>query len=91
MPWPIIHFAIAYRFRPTPAFLLGSVAPDAVLVKKEVYEAKVKSHLGRNPTIHDYLEFLKSNVNKNKFPDDHFDFFLGYIAHIYGLYLKISA
>ncbi|TCZ69298.1 hypothetical protein E0485_23955 [Paenibacillus albiflavus] len=86
MPWPMIHFAIANRYhhnQPKPAYLLGCVAPDAVLVRKDVQEGKEKSHLGRNPSIDEFLAFLNANVDVGRFPDDHIDFFLGYIAHIY--------
>jgi len=51
MPWPIVHFSIAFRMfggPPQGDFLLGSIAPDAVQFREDKL-SKAKSHL-RNRT-----------------------------------------
>jgi Zinc dependent phospholipase C len=83
MPWPMIHFAIANRYLHSPAYLLGSIAPDAVLARENIQDSKVKSHLGRNTSLNDYLDFLKKNVDLSINSNEHINFFLGYISHIY--------
>ncbi|MFS1513249.1 zinc dependent phospholipase C family protein [Chengkuizengella sp. SCS-71B] len=82
----MIHFTIAYKYyngRPEPSFLLGSVAPDAVLVRKKDTEGKIKSHLGRSLETDDYLNFMKSNYITNIKDRNYFNFLLGYIAHVF--------
>jgi len=65
MPWPMIHFSIAYRYsdyKPKPSLLLGSVAPDAVLVRERDKAGKLKPHLyndlGKVPNFDVYADFL---------------------------------
>jgi len=89
MPWPMIHFSIAYRYsdyNPTPSLLLGSVAPDAVLVRERDKAGKLKSHLyndlGKVPNIDVYVDFIRQNTI-NSFDEDYKLFLFGYISHVY--------
>jgi len=88
MPWPMIHFSIAYRYsdyKPTPSLLLGSVAPDAVLVRELDKIGKLKSHLykdfGKVPNNDVYVDFIRQNTT-NSFDEDYKLFLFGYISHI---------
>jgi hypothetical protein len=85
MPWPMIHFSIAYQLfeNPTPIFLLGSIAPDAVLVRGNDKEGKLRSHLGRHSETEDFLEFIRGNIISAEVDGNYSQFLLGYIAHIY--------
>jgi len=85
----MVHFAIATIIsssEPSPTFLIGSIAPDAIHVKDKVTRKdKGYTHLiseGRFPS----LEILKENclIYLNRKPEDDWkDFVLGYFAHIY--------
>ncbi|MDP5275664.1 hypothetical protein [Chengkuizengella axinellae] len=98
MPWPMTHFSVAFQYleHPDPAFLLGSIAPDAVLVRDNDIKGKVKSHLGKNPNIEDYFNFIRINKGDEIIDQQYSQFLLGYIAHIFvdlkwaELKLKIS-
>jgi len=54
MPLPLVHLAIAMRLyegrgRPSPSFLLGSIAPDAIHMRKDATTAdKHRVHLVRD-------------------------------------------
>ncbi|GGD77996.1 hypothetical protein [Paenibacillus nasutitermitis] len=89
MPWPMVHFAIAeqlYVTDPTPHFLLGSIAPDAIHMREHATrEHKGVTHLvceGKLPSIEQLrnhcLNYWKLNHN-NAWKD----YILGYFAHLY--------
>jgi len=85
----MIHFSIAYRYsdyKPKPSLLLGSVAPDAVLVRERDKAGKLKSHLyndlGRVPNIDVYADFIRQNT-VNSFDEDYKLFLFGYISHVH--------
>ncbi|XEC97592.1 zinc dependent phospholipase C family protein [Paenibacillus tarimensis] len=84
----MIHFSIAYRLYnnyPSASFVLGSVAPDAVLVRHNDKSGKLKSHLvrgsGQHPEIQDLIDFVKTNLTDHN--NDRRDFLFGYASHIY--------
>ena len=69
MPWPMIHFAVAnrmYEGQVSPAFLLGSIAPDAIHAREgATRKEKMRSHFVRNDRLADpvlltskYLEYI---------------------------------
>lgn len=89
MPWPMVHFATAIRLslsNPSPNFLLGSIAPDAIHMREYVTrEEKGVTHFvseGRLPDVEvikeNCLRYLSLNTKQ-----DWKDFILGYFAHIY--------
>ncbi|MFB9326308.1 zinc dependent phospholipase C family protein [Paenibacillus aurantiacus] len=89
MPYPMVHFAIASALcsrQPTPAFLIGSIAPDAVHVRGQVTRAeKGITHFvaeGQFPS----LEMLRAACLHYSSQNDDADwqaYILGYFAHIY--------
>ncbi|WP_199618680.1 zinc dependent phospholipase C family protein [Paenibacillus alkalitolerans] len=87
MPWPMVHFSIAYEMfegNPCNEFLLGSIAPDAVQLRNDKI-SKAKSHLhhsrGECPDWSGLVDFYYTKVNDSK--DDGFKMFLlGYVSHI---------
>jgi len=87
MPWPMIHFTIAYRMfdgHPHQDFLLGSIAPDAVHFSSDK-SAKVISHLhntrGNSPDWSGLIDFYDNRINDFK-GDSYKMFILGYLSHI---------
>lgn len=69
MPWPMVHFAVAneiYEGQASPAFLLGSIAPDAIHAREgATRKEKMLSHFVRNDRLADpvlltskYLEYI---------------------------------
>jgi hypothetical protein len=88
MPWPMIHFWIAYRMfdeHPPQAFLLGSIAPDAVQVREDDKNSKAKSHLhdirGTHPDWSGLFDFYNARISAYKTKEYKF-FLLGYLSHI---------
>ncbi|AEI39726.1 zinc dependent phospholipase C family protein [Paenibacillus mucilaginosus] len=89
MPYPMVHFAIASELclcMPTPSFLIGSIAPDAIHVRENVtrkdkgithfvYEDKFPSIEVLKGKCLYYLSLLDDVDWKN--------YILGYFAHIY--------
>ncbi|WP_138493804.1 hypothetical protein [Paenibacillus pinistramenti] len=89
MPWPMVHFAVAQALFgdiPSPSFLIGSIAPDAIHVREKITrEDKGRTHLvqeGNLPgaevifqTCRQYLERSGDRAWK--------DFVRGYFTHIY--------
>ncbi|UHA71927.1 zinc dependent phospholipase C family protein [Paenibacillus sp. 481] len=89
MPWPMVHFAIATKVassKPSPHFLLGSIAPDAIHMRNQITrEQKGITHLvseGKFPSIETVrshcLEYLSQHTERAWK-----EFVLGYFAHIY--------
>jgi hypothetical protein len=89
MPWPMVHFAIATKVSlssPSPNFLLGSIAPDAIHMRDNMTrEDKGLTHLvseDRLPSI----EIIKTNclyyLDKNS-ETTWKEYISGYFAHIY--------
>ncbi|NOU94293.1 hypothetical protein GC093_13845 [Paenibacillus sp. LMG 31456] len=86
MPWSMIHFSIAIRVFGTqvnPSFLLGSIAPDAVMIRERGKVSKSKSHLLNKTTgqTEDFFTFYESH--SKLCTDQNFKpFLLGYISHV---------
>jgi hypothetical protein len=84
MPWPMIHFSIAYRMfggNPDNDFLLGSIAPDAVQFRENKAISHLHNSRGNPPDWSGLIDFYKARVNIYK--DDAYKMFLlGYISHI---------
>lgn len=89
MPWPMVHFAIAtkvYVTDPSPSFLLGSIAPDAIHMRHNVTRKdKGYTHLvseDKLPSIEiikkNCLEYLNQNTEV-----EWKEYILGYFAHLY--------
>ncbi|NOU93256.1 hypothetical protein GC093_08495 [Paenibacillus sp. LMG 31456] len=89
MPWPMVHFAIAAKvasLEPSPSFLLGSIAPDAIHMRDHATrKEKGITHLvseDKFPSIEilkrECLSYLSLNINL-----DWKEYILGYFAHIY--------
>ncbi|MFE5321867.1 hypothetical protein ACFQ88_24535 [Paenibacillus sp. NPDC056579] len=89
MPYPMVHFAIASELclcKPTPSFLIGSIAPDAIHVRENVTR-KDKGithfvHKDKFPSIEMLEEKCLYYLNLND-DVDWKDYTLGYFAHIY--------
>ncbi len=89
MPYPMVHFAIASELclrNPSPSFLIGSIAPDAVHVRDNVTrKEKGITHFvceDRFPSIEVLKERCLDYLNLND-EIDWKDYVLGYFAHIY--------
>lgn len=89
MPWPMVHFAVTYKLSfsdPSPAFLLGSISPDAIHAREHVTrQDKGVTHFVREerfPSIETLqnacIEYLDKDRNA-----EWKEFILGYFAHIY--------
>ncbi|GGG61139.1 hypothetical protein [Paenibacillus radicis (ex Gao et al. 2016)] len=89
MPWPMVHFAVAEEVctaEPSPHFLLGSIAPDAIHRREaSTREDKKFTHLfesGKFSTIERLkdrcLHYWVQNTDA-----EWRDFVRGYFAHIY--------
>lgn len=86
----MVHFAIAERLHhhePSPEFLLGSIAPDAIHMRENSNrQDKNKTHLGAEdgamPDLITFRNFCIVNLNKSK--DNGWNqFILGYVSHLY--------
>jgi hypothetical protein len=89
MPYPMVHFAIASELclrNPSPSFLIGSIAPDAIHVRDNVTrKEKGITHLvceDKFPSIKVLRERCRYYLNLND-EVDWKDYVLGYFAHIY--------
>lgn len=88
MPWPMLHFSIAFKMfdgNPPPPFLLGSIAPDAIHARLDDRSAKAKSHLhgctGSSPNWDGLSDFYMSRIDD--FKDEENKLFMqGYVGHI---------
>lgn len=89
MPWPMVHFAVAERLfgdRVTPAFVLGSIAPDAIHMRNgttrddkrvtHLYQGKFRPDRGR-------LERFAAEQTSGCHDVRRLDFIRGYAAHIW--------
>ncbi|MDM5279069.1 hypothetical protein ACN9MH_08040 [Paenibacillus silvae] len=90
MPWPMVHFAIASEIvsqHPSPALLLGSLAPDSIHVRTNVRSEKAKTHLMAEehvfPTDVDFQHIIESNRIRMLQETSYLQYICGYIAHIY--------
>ncbi|AZN40978.1 hypothetical protein [Paenibacillus albus] len=89
MPWPMVHFGIAeklYKGQPSPSFLLGSIAPDAIHVRGQVTRAeKGATHFvtgDRFPSV-EQLKYHCLHHLSHVSETEQADFVRGYIAHVY--------
>lgn len=89
MPWPMVHFAVAQKLslpHPMPAFLLGSISPDAIHAREHVTRSeKGATHLvqeGRFPSIATLQAACNSYLEQDR-NSEWLAFVLGYFAHIY--------
>ncbi|MCS7462561.1 zinc dependent phospholipase C family protein [Paenibacillus doosanensis] len=87
MPWPMIHFSIAFQMfggHPPHDFFLGSIAPDAVQFREDKL-SKAKSHLrdgmGSYPEWPGLIDFYDNRVQYDK-DAGYTMFLLGYLSHI---------
>lgn len=89
MPWPMIHFAIAANssnLDPSPSFLIGSIAPDAIHMRDHMNRKdKGMTHLVDDdglPNIEKLTMHCLDYLNMNS--DEEWQKFVrGYFAHIY--------
>lgn len=92
MPLPMVHFWVAVRMAqeqgtfPSPEFLLGSIAPDAVHVRPEYGRAhKRRSHLNDPPDTDDHARvraFLLERGRDTGADDAAARYMIGYAAHV---------
>jgi hypothetical protein len=86
----MVHFAIAeklFNHEPSSAFLLGSLAPDAIHSRENTdRQDKNRTHLckkdGSMPDLVTLENFCKTNLNKHEEPDWK-SFVLGYASHVF--------
>ncbi|MBB3072337.1 hypothetical protein FHS14_005369 [Paenibacillus baekrokdamisoli] len=86
----MVHFAIVerlYKHEPSPEFILGSLAPDAIHVREQATrEDKNRTHLGNAdgsmPTLLTFSNFCAANLNQSD-EKGWKEFVLGYITHVY--------
>jgi hypothetical protein len=89
MPWPMVHFSIAEKLfdhDPSPEFLLGSIAPDAIHMRANTTrQDKGRTHLceddGTMPNLQTFSDFCKRHVTQND--HDNNQLILGYVSHLY--------
>ncbi|CAN7444796.1 zinc dependent phospholipase C family protein [Paenibacillus sp. LjRoot56] len=89
MPWPMVHFSIAekcFDHDPSPEFLLGSIAPDAIHMRANTTRKdKGRTHLceddGTMPNLQTFSDFCKRHITHNDHDND--QFILGYVSHLY--------
>ncbi|NOU65435.1 hypothetical protein GC096_15480 [Paenibacillus sp. LMG 31461] len=89
MPWPMVHFSIAEKIfdhDPSPEFLLGSIAPDAIHMRANTTrQDKGRTHLceedGTMPNLQTFSEFCKRHLTHNDLDTN--QFILGYVSHLY--------
>ncbi|WP_211747605.1 hypothetical protein [Paenibacillus sp. Marseille-Q4541] len=90
MPWPMVHLTVAHlvqQGRPSPSFVLGNIAPNAVLTRNNVNDQmKWASHLcaveGVLPRVREIQQFHVSHT-KVHLGEEYRQFLLGYAAHLY--------
>ncbi|HEX2618590.1 MAG TPA: zinc dependent phospholipase C family protein [Phototrophicaceae bacterium] len=88
MPLPMVHLAVAVQLAaqhaqfPSPAFLLGSIAPDAIHMRQDAgYDDKQRTHLDQlADTDHRQLQTLLAE--RLMLPDSEAAFAAGYAAHL---------
>ncbi|MBC8170774.1 MAG: zinc dependent phospholipase C family protein [Anaerolineae bacterium] len=88
MPLPMVHLAVAVQLAaqrqqlPSPAFLLGSIAPDAIHMRLDAdYEDKQRSHLNQLDDLeHRQLQALLAQYGDRAAPLPAFA--AGYAAHL---------
>lgn len=85
----MVHFGIAeklYDGQPSPSFLLGSIAPDAIHARGQVTRAeKGATHFvtgERLPSVEQLKQACLHYLGDER-ESDRADYVLGYIAHIY--------
>ncbi|SEO47758.1 hypothetical protein SAMN04487895_10822 [Paenibacillus sophorae] len=93
MPWPMVNFAISTNLSfgdPSPNFLLGSIAPDAIHMRGYISrEEKGVTHLVRNdrlPAKELIMEKCKEYLTKRT-EIEWKDLVLGYFSH-QGIYYR---
>ncbi|OPA73797.1 hypothetical protein BVG16_27340 [Paenibacillus selenitireducens] len=89
MPWPMVHFATAIHTSitdPSPSFLLGSIAPDAIHMRDNITRKdKGMTHLvyeDKLPNIEKLTKHCLDYLHQNPDPDWK-AYVWGYFAHIY--------
>lgn len=92
MPLPMVHFWVAVRMAeargmfPSPEFLLGSIAPDAVHMRPDYERShKRRSHLNdpRDAADHDQVRaFVMEHISGNGTNDATARYVVGYAAHL---------
>ena len=90
MPWPMVHLTVAHlvqQGRPSPSFVLGNIAPNAVLTRRNMNDQmKWNTHLckveGILPRVREIQQFHVSHTNIH-LGEDYRQFLMGYAAHIY--------
>jgi hypothetical protein len=89
MPYPMVHFAIASELclgKPTPSFLIGNIAPDAIHVRENVTRKEKGITHFVNEDKFSSIEVLKEkclyylSLNGDVAWKD---YILGYFSHIY--------
>ena len=85
MPLPMVHLAIAVRLaarhdqRPSPAFLLGSLSPDAIHMRPDHTQAdKQNTHLSPDTSDHPRVQALLAEHTQDTLSG----FAAGYAAHL---------
>jgi hypothetical protein len=88
MPLPMVHLAIAVRTHeligsePTPAFLLGSIAPDAIHMRPNAtHDDKRKTHLVFNASEPEDQQIFRTLDRYRARGREAIDFVEGYVAH----------
>ncbi|GAK38585.1 hypothetical protein TCA2_0311 [Paenibacillus sp. TCA20] len=90
MPWPMVHLTIAHlvkQGRPSPSFVLGSIAPNAFRVRQGANEQmKWASHScpseGVLPRVRDIQLFHSAHADRS-LGEEYNEYLLGYAAHLY--------
>jgi hypothetical protein len=89
MPLPMVHFAIAVELaariqqQPTGAFLLGSIAPDAIHMRPGTDRLdKRRTHLNEPPDTADHAQLYSWLRQHAPAADPQLAFTVGYLAHI---------
>ncbi|MDO3410935.1 hypothetical protein QWJ34_14280 [Saccharibacillus sp. CPCC 101409] len=92
MPLPMVHLGVAVRYfegsRVPDAFVLGSIAPDAIHMRKGAgREDKLRTHFGGKETAPDRLKRHYAEwIGRNPGEDWHL-YVKGYFAHVLTDYL----
>lgn len=90
MPWPMVHLTVAHlvqQGRPSPSFVLGNIAPNAVLTRPSMnHQMKWDTHLckgeGILPRVRDIQRFYSSHSSIH-LGEEYSQFLMGYAAHLY--------
>jgi hypothetical protein len=85
----MVHFSIAKKIfepNPSPEFLLGSIAPDAIHMRENTTrQDKNRTHLceddGTMPNLQIFYDFCKQHLKQNE--HDYNQFIFGYVSHLY--------